>query len=120
MDDRLPGDFAPPWRVRRIRRLLEARDDWSVSSSLLLQRDVVSDRAIAILKLIRPDLEAHGGAAAQVLLEWDGRMSEEDAAPHLFSRLMLILGSAVGADESGRTRRHRDGAAGASAGRRDE
>lgn len=101
MSSRLPGDFAPPWRVRRIRRLLEARDDWSVSSTLLLQRDVVSDRAITILKLIRPDLEEHGGPTAQTLLEWDGRMGEAALAPHLFSRLLLALGSAVGADEFG-------------------
>lgn len=101
MHSRLPGDFSPPWRARRIRRLLEARDDWGVSSTLLLQRDVVSDRAITILKLIRPDLEKRGGATAQKLLEWDGRMGETELAPHLFSRLLLLLGSAVGADELG-------------------
>jgi len=99
MGSRLPGDFASPWRVRRIRRMLEARDDWNVNSTLTLQRDVVSDRAIAILKLIRPDLEDHGGSTAEALLEWDGRMSETERAPHIFSRLLLVLGSAVGADD---------------------
>ena len=101
MRSRLPGDFASPWRVRRIRRMLETRNDWGVSSSLLLQRDVVSDRAIAILKLIRPDLEERGGPNARTLLEWDGRMGEDEMAPHLFSRLLLLLDSAVGADELG-------------------
>jgi len=99
MRDRLPGDFAPPWRVRRIRRVLESHDDWDVGSTMVLQRDVVSDRAIAILKLIRPDLAEHGGPSAASLLEWDGRMGEDELAPHIFSRLLLRLGSVVGADE---------------------
>jgi penicillin amidase len=102
MQERLPGDFASPWRVRRLRHLLEARDDWNVSSTAMLQRDVVSERAIAILKLIRPDLVAHEGPSAQALLEWDGRMDESESAPHVFSRLLLELGAEVGADEFGR------------------
>lgn len=101
MRERLPGDFVSPWRVRRIRRVLEARDDWGVSSSLTLQRDVVSERAIAILKLIRSDLTEHGGLSAAVLLEWDGRMGEGALAPHVFSRFLLELGAAVGADDLG-------------------
>jgi len=99
MDERLPGDFSPPWRVRRIRRMLEARDDWSVGSTLNLQRDLVSERAIATLKLMRGDLEEQGGSSARSLLEWDGRMTREDTAPHVYSSLVLDLGSAVGGDE---------------------
>jgi penicillin amidase len=98
-DRPLPGDFAPPWRLRRIRRVLEVRDDWNVGSTLLLQRDEVSERAIAVLKLLREDLEAHGGPTAAALLSWDARMATDAVAPHLFSRLLLELDSAVGADE---------------------
>jgi penicillin amidase len=99
MRTRLPGDFASPWRVRRIRKALAGRDDWDVSGTLELQRDVVSDRAIAMLKQLRPDLENHGGGAARVLLDWDGRMAADSVAPHVFSRLMIELGAAVGSDE---------------------
>jgi penicillin amidase len=95
----LPGDFASPWRVRRIRRMLAAREDWSVPATLQLQRDVVSERAIAMLKLIREDLTAQGGPNAQSLLEWDGRMVGDEIAPHVFARFVLELGVAVGADE---------------------
>lgn len=101
MRARLPGDFDSPWRVRRIRRMLEARDDWSVRSSLRLQRDVVTEPAIATLKLVHSDLVEHGGPSARSLLAWDGQMSEDDRAPHIFSRLVQELGSAVGADELG-------------------
>ncbi len=95
----LPGDFASPWRVRRIRESLEARDDWGVASTLEMQRDVVSQRAIAMLKLMRQDLVDHGGTSASALLDWDGRMSENAIAPLLFSQFLLDLGIAVGADE---------------------
>lgn len=99
MSERLPGDFSPPWRVRRIRRVLEARSDWSVSSTLNLQRDVVSEGAIATLKLVHPDLVEHGGPSARSLLDWDGRMSTGESAPNVYSRLVLELGRAVGGDE---------------------
>ena len=95
----LPGDFASPWRVRRIRKLLEGRDDWGVTSTLALQRDVVSQRAVAMLKLMRPDLVEHAGPSASTLLGWDGRMTADDPAPLVFSRLLLELGSAVAADD---------------------
>lgn len=95
----MPGDFAAPWRVRRIRAALGSRDDWGVLSTMELQRDVVSQRAIAVLKLLREDLVDHGGRSATELLEWDGRMSRDKSAPLLYSRLLLDLGIAVGADE---------------------
>ena len=99
MSERLPGDFASPWRARRIRRALLARDGWDPVSTLSLQQDVVSDRAIAMLRLLHGDLVEHDGYAAQTLLGWDGRMAASDVAPHLFSQLELDLGAAVGADE---------------------
>jgi penicillin amidase len=99
MEIRLPCDFAPPWRVRRIRRLLAARDDWDVNLTLRLQQDTVSERAMAMLKLLREDLEAHGGPSAEVLLDWDGRMEAMAVAPHVYSRLLLDLGRTVGSHE---------------------
>lgn len=103
MDRRLPGDFASPWRVRRIRRVLEARDDWSVQASLRLQQDVVSERAIAMVRLLRPELEENGGPSASALLGWNGVMDAAGVAPHVYSRLLLELGQAVGKDELGVT-----------------
>ncbi len=94
-----PGDFAAPWRYRRIHQQLAARDDWDLASSLALQADVTSLRAVAFLKLLWPDLEAHGGATARRLLAWDGRMSVDSVPAHLLSRLLLELGAAVGRDE---------------------
>ena len=100
--DRFDGEFAPPWRVRRIRNVLAARSDWTVEDCIELQRDVVSGRAIAVLKQIRPEFEELGGPTVEALKSWDGRMDVESSAAALFSRLMLTLGEAVGADEADR------------------
>jgi penicillin amidase len=100
MRSRLPGDFASPWRARRIKRVLAARNDWSVAASLRFQSDVVSDRAITLLKLLRDDLVGHGGRAAETLLAWNGRMDANEVGPHVFSRLMIELGAAVRSGES--------------------
>jgi penicillin amidase len=96
----VPGEFASPWRVRRIRRALAMREDWGVQDSLELQGDVASGLAVAMLGQLRPDLEAHGGESARVLLDWDGRMNPESRGAHVFSRLLISLSAAIGGDEA--------------------
>ncbi len=95
-----PADFAAPWRIRRLRQLLAARTDWDVEDCLAVQADVVSGRAIALLKALWPDLEEHGGPTAEVLLHWDGAMVSNGTAPHLFSLLIRELAREVGEDEA--------------------
>jgi penicillin amidase len=100
--DRFPGEFAPPWRVRRLRRALAARSDWTVDGFADLQGDVVSDRAIAVLKLLRPEFEDRRGASAEELMAWDARMDAGSTAATLYSSFMMKLESAVGDDEANR------------------
>ena len=96
---RFPGEFAPPWRARRIRQVLAARSDWTVDAMIELQGDMVSGRAIALLKQLWPDLEGHGGPTARTLMEWDGKMEAGSLAAHLFARLMIEMVEAIGGDE---------------------
>lgn len=103
MTERLPGDFASPWRIRRIRSALATAADWDVESSLDLQADLQSGRAVAMLKLLWPELSAHDGSAARTLMEWDGVVTSGSVAPHLFSRLVEDLRRAAGGDEAART-----------------
>jgi len=98
--ERFAGEFAPPWRVRRLRSALAARIDWTVGDCVELQRDVVSGRAVAVLKQLRPELERLGGPTVESLLAWDGRMEVDSTAATLYSRLMMALGEAIGADEA--------------------
>jgi penicillin amidase len=100
--DRFPGDFDSPWRVRRIRSALAARSDWSTGAFLELQSDVLSGRAIAILKQLWGDLEEHGGRAAIELQGWDARMDPDSIAARLYAELLVDLGAAVGGDEAAR------------------
>jgi penicillin amidase len=98
--DRIPGEFAPPWRVRRIRSALAARSDWTVDAFAALQGDVVSGRAIAILRQLRPELEDRSGPTVGDLMAWDARMESDSSAATLYSAFMLSLERAVGGDEA--------------------
>jgi penicillin amidase len=100
--DRFPGEFAPPWRVRRIRGALASRSDWTVDDFAELQGDVVSGRAIAVLRQLRPELEQRRGSAAEELMAWDAKMDVDSTAATLFSLFMLELEDAVAGDEAKR------------------
>jgi penicillin amidase len=100
---RFPGEFAPPWRARRIRQVVAASSDWTIDGCVELQSDVVSGRAIALLKMLRPHLERHGGLTAEQLMIWDGRLSPSSQGAALFESLLLALGEAVGSDEAFRS-----------------
>ncbi len=97
-----PGEFDSPWRIRRIRQVLEGSGDWTVAGCLGLQMDVVSERARTMLFLLQPELREHGGWTASVLLSWDGRMKAGSAAPFVLTRLMNRLIDVVGGDEARR------------------
>ena len=99
---RVPGEFAGPWRIRRIRRELSSRDDWQIGDFVRLQGDVTSDLAVALMRQLRPEMDHHGGPAAATLAGWDGRMSRDSEASHLYSRLLLELTDAVGGDDAAR------------------
>ncbi len=93
-------DSYAPWRVRRIKGALARRDDWDITGSLELQGDVLALRAHAVLRIIRQELEEHGGPTAQALLAWDGRMVADQLAPHLYSALMRELAEQIAGDEA--------------------
>ncbi len=97
-----PAEFDSPWRMRRIRNALAVSGDWTIAKCLELQGDVVSLEAIALLRLLRPELENHGGPTARELMEWDARMAVDSTAAALYSRFMLELEDAVGGDEAAR------------------
>ena len=100
--ERFPGEFAPPWRVRRLRQALAARSDWTVEDFSDLQGDVVSGRAIAVLRQLRPEFEEHRGISAEELMAWDAKMEVGSTATTLYSSFMLELEAAVGGDEAER------------------
>ena len=95
-----PGEFAPPWRVRRIRQLLAAEDGWDVAACRDLQGDVVSLRAKAVLEALGADLERDDGAVSRRLRGWDGSMPPASVEARLYHELVLRLQEEVGGDEA--------------------
>jgi len=96
----IAGDYSSPWRSRRIRDRLRRRRDWSAESCLELQEDLVSLRLVALLKLLRPDLEELKDSRASCLLSWDGILKPGSIEASLYERLLFELGKAIGDDEA--------------------
>jgi len=85
------GNFAPPYRVRQIRALLESRAKWQPDEMLRIETDVYSAFHQFLAKQIlaawdrkksgSPSASAESTAAIAELRKWDGQMKKDAAAP---------------------------------------
>ncbi len=81
------GNFAPPWRARQIRDLIESRGKWRAEDLLAVQKDVYSGfnkflagqivEAYGRRHASNPDLDA----VIALLRGWSGQMAKDQAAP---------------------------------------
>jgi penicillin amidase len=109
-------DWDAPWRTDRIYRVLESGKKFAPADMLALQMDVSStyDRFCADKFVYAVDHAANASdrakRAAEILRDWDGRMSADSAAPTIetkargeLARLLLEpkLGRAADAPASG-------------------
>jgi penicillin amidase len=105
-------DWDAPWRTDRIYRVLESGKKFNVGDMLALQMDVHStfDRFCADKFVYAVDHAAGASErakrAADILRDWDGRMSADSAAPTIETRARqelrrLLLEPKLGAAESG-------------------
>jgi len=89
-DHYLSGFFEPPYRVRRIHQLLAARATHSIGEMSAAQADLVSLQAKEMIASLRPELaalrgpESALGAAADLLLRWDGHCGTDSVAATIF------------------------------------
>ena len=93
--------FDPPYRIRRIRELLTAKEKLSLENMMEIQSDAVSLHAREFIAALKPDLEeiACKSTALKTIVErlahWDGNCSVESieaALSHvLYQRLMKNL-----------------------------
>ena len=80
-------EWEPPWRTERIYRVLESGKKFSASDMLTLQTDVYSafDRLCAehfVYALDHvPNLSKRAQQARELMRDWDGRLSQNSAAP---------------------------------------
>lgn len=84
---RVSGNFAPPYRVRQIRSLLESRPKWQPEDMLRVQTDVYSAFHQFVAKQILSAWDAKkrndqpGADAVAELRKWDGQMKKNAPAP---------------------------------------
>lgn len=95
-----PGEFAPPHRVRTIKKALAARAKWDVEGFLKLQVDVQNPQALELLAALRPLLEKLPFPEARELLSWDGQMRAESHQALLWANFLRALVRQVGLDEA--------------------
>ena len=88
----LSTEWEAPWRSARIYRVLESGKKFSAADMLALETDVYSDLdrffaerfVYAVDHAKDPSVRAK--AAAEILRQWDGRMTEDSAAPTIAVR----------------------------------
>jgi len=86
----LPDLFEPPYRIRRIRELLSAKEKFSLYEMARIQNDVVSLHALDTIAAIQRDLREIARdrpplrQAVEMLTAWDGACSTDSPAAALF------------------------------------
>jgi penicillin amidase len=107
----ISSEWEPPWRVERIYRVLESGKKFSAADMLALQTDVYSelDRFVAERLVYAADhtkSSPRTRRAADILRQWDGRMTASSAAPTIAVRAReelqrLLLEPKLGAATEG-------------------
>ena len=92
----LSAEWGSPWRTERIYRVLESGKKFGAADMLALQMDVSSafDRFCAekfVYALDHAKISAQAKKAADILRDWDGRMSADSAAPTIESKARVEL-----------------------------
>ena len=99
----ITGEWAAPYRARRIESLLTGREKHSVSSFREIQADIKSlyatDLLPRLLKVTPAGEEA--GKAVKMLSAWDGTMDRQRPEALIYNSWMRELGKLVYADELG-------------------
>src|ERR1017187_10031291 len=85
------GNFAPPYRVLRIREMLAAHNGWRAADMLGVQGDIYSAFSKFLATQVVAAIDKRGAhnvsldPAAALLRAWNGRMDQDLAAPFLMA-----------------------------------
>jgi penicillin amidase len=104
----LSAEWEAPWRTARIYRVLESGRKFSAADMLGLQTDIYADAERYFAERFAYGVDhaknpsARAKQAADILRQWDGRMTAESAAPTISSRtraelMRLLLETKLGA-----------------------
>jgi len=101
-----PGYYLPEDRARRITKLLEARNDWTVEEVKKMMTDVTSENAPEVARSIVETIESENLSDLQkkaliLLKNWNGSYSLESGAPLVYNKLVYHISRFAMADELG-------------------
>jgi penicillin amidase len=108
-----PGYYLPEDRARRIVRLLDAKNDWSVADVQSMMLDITSENSAEIaqsmVKVLSEIPEGewpseYKNMALQTinqLREWNGAFDDYSSAPILFNKLLFLINKNLMSDELG-------------------
>jgi len=112
----LSFDWAEPYRIKRIDKLLNAREYHTLQSFITMQNDTVSEMARTILPLTgatiwwnNPNREPIQNDILDRLKAWNGDMNEHQMEPLIFVHWMRALTQLITQDELGPLQRHYTG-----------
>jgi penicillin amidase len=87
--------WAPPFRFQRITQVLQqaqSGDKLDVDALQRLQSDVLSLPALRLIALLRTELgQEETGAAAKLLLQWNGEVDRDSAAAALYEVWLRVV-----------------------------
>jgi penicillin amidase len=95
------GNFAPPYRVLRIRELLSAHNGWRAADMLGVQGDIYSSFSKFLAAQVMAAVDQRGAhnvsldPALALLRAWNGRMDKDLAAPFLMALVYQHVRSSV-------------------------
>lgn len=98
---RVNGNFAPPYRNRQIKALLDRRDKWTAADMSAIQRDVYSAPAHFLAAQLSAAVSTRGTGspqlleAAKLLAAWNGQMEVDAPQPFITILVFQHLRKAV-------------------------
>ena len=101
-----PGYYLPEDRARRIVKLLEDKDDWTVEEVKKMMTDVISENAKEVSNIIADVLSQSSlsdleNEVVLLLKNWSGSYSLHDKTPLVYNKLVYHINHLAMADELG-------------------
>lgn len=101
-----PGYYLPEDRARRIVKILEAKNDWTVDEVKEMITDVQSENAPEIAGsittvLAKENLDTEEQKAIELLIDWDGNYTLASKAPVIYNKMLYHITHMAMKDELG-------------------
>ncbi len=100
--NKIPGDYHPIYRAKRITELLATKDKWNVEELKFIQTDVYGGQHLEALKSMLVYLGDSTDEEIKILRQWDGYFDLEEIAPTIYSKFLYNTIALMMEDELGK------------------